>query len=566
MGARHRFDRDESLRRLGDEHFDVLVIGGGATGAGVALDAASRGLKTALVERHDFADGTSSMSSKMIHGGIRYLQQFEFRLVYQSLSERQRLLRNAPHLVRVLPFVMAIYTSGGMIPKFLSRLLGPVLWFYDITGGAKIGHKHKRLDRDETIAHMPVLDPERIHSGYRYYDAQVDDARMTMAIARTAALDHGAVVANHAPVIALHKAASGGLTGATIDAGARGQIEIRAKAVVNATGVWIDTVDELDGDTERDVRPARGVHVVVPRSLLSNDAAVILSVPGKKASVFAVPWGDHAYIGTTDTDYDGDLDHPYCTAGDVRFLLDSLNASTTDDITPDDVVGTWAGLRPLLRSADDAKTADLSRRHRVTRSDSGLITVAGGKLTTWRQMAEDTVDEVLDLLGRSAACRTKDLPLHGAVGWDTVSAGGVTASVRDRLVGRYGSDAGTLIELIGQEPGLADPLVPGLEYLRAEAVFAARDEMAVTLDDVLSHRTRARLLARDASADAADAVAEILASELGWTADEQAAQVRAYREAIHRERTALELTAPPGPEPARMPGWVPGVARLGSMR
>ena len=346
----------------------------------------------------------------MIHGGIRYLQQLEIRLVYQSLSERQRLLRNAPHLVRTLPFVMAIYTTGGMIPRFLARFLGLVLWFYDVTGGAKIGHRHRRLNRDETIAHMPVLDAARIHSSYLYYDAQVDDARMTMAIARTAALDHGAVIANHAPVVALHKNDSGQIVGATIDPGDRPQIDVRARAVVNAAGVWIDAVDELDGDAAQDVRPARGVHIVVPRALLGNDAAMILSVPGKRTSVFAVPWGDHTYIGTTDTDYDGDPDRPYCTAADTGLLLDSLNGSTTRDLTVGDVVGTWAGLRPLLRTAKDNKTADLSRRHRVTRSESGLVTVSGGKLTTWRQMAQDTVDEALDILGRQGRLPHQEAP------------------------------------------------------------------------------------------------------------------------------------------------------------
>jgi glycerol-3-phosphate dehydrogenase len=330
--------------------------------------------------------------------------------------------------------------------------------------------------------------------------------------------------------------------------------------------VWIDAVDELDGDAARDIHPARGVHIVVPRARLGNDAAVILSVPGQKASVFAVPWGDHTYIGTTDTDYDGDLDHPYCTAADVGLLLDGINGSTTSDLTPGDVVGTWAGLRPLLRTAKDTKTADLSRRHRVTRSASGLITVAGGKLTTWRLMAEDTVDEVLDLLGRQVDCRTKDLPLRGAEGWNRVEPGPVTPATRDHLVGRFGAEAATVIELVIEDPSLGDPLVPGLDYLRAEAVFAARYEMAVTVDDVLTHRTRSRLLARDASADAAGAVAELLAGVLDWTPEEQAAQVHDYRQEITRERDALEVAAPTGSDRAREPGWVPGVRLPGSMK
>jgi glycerol-3-phosphate dehydrogenase len=555
------FQRSEALARLEREDFDVLVVGGGATGAGVALDAASRGLRTALVERGDFGAGTSSLSSKMIHGGIRYLQQLEIRLVYQSLAERQRMLANAPHLVRTLPFVLAIYAKGGMIPRFLARFMGLVLWFYDTTGGAKIGHRHRRLDRDETIARMPTLDPERIHSSYLYYDAQVDDARLVLAIARTAALDHGAVVANHTPVVALTKDPAGRVDGVTVDAGDGRRFDVRARVVVNATGVWIDDVDAMDGDADADVRPARGVHVVVPRSLVRNDAAVILSVPGRKASVFAVPWGEHTYIGTTDTDYDGDLDRPYCTAADVRQLLDAFNASTTAVLTPDDVVGTWAGLRPLLRGTGDAKTADLSRRHRITTSASGLVTVAGGKLTTWRQMAEDTVDEVLGALGRRDACRTRQLPLRGAGGWDAVAPGPVSTELRDHLVGRYGAEAADVIALVAADAALGQPLVAGLDHLRAEAVYAATHEMAVTLDDVLNHRTRARLLARDASAEAAEVVADLLGDVLGWTADERAAQIAAYRDEIARERDALELAAAPGvaAERSRPPGWAPGL-------
>lgn len=558
------FDRIESLRRLGAEEFDVLVIGGGATGAGVALDAASRGLRTALVERNDFAAGTSSMSSKMIHGGIRYLQQREFRLVYQSLSERQRLLRNAPHLVRTLGFVIPIYTSGGLIPRVFARLFGLVLWFYDVTGGARIGHRHRRLDRDDTVGHMSTLDAGRIDSGYLYYDAQVDDARMTLAIVRTAALDHGAVVANHAPVMAISHDGDGRACGAVIDLGDR-TIEVRARVIVNAAGVWIDNVDALGGDVEPSIRPARGVHIVVSREVVGNDAAMILPVPGKRATVFAVPWGDFTYVGTTDTDFIGDLDHPYCTGEDVDYLLASLNDSMTDEVTRADVVGTWAGLRPLLHSAKDAKTADLSRRHRVSRSASGVITVAGGKLTTWRQMAQDTVDEVLESLGRSAACGTKSLALRGAKGWDRVDVGGLDPSVRDHLAGRYGSEASVVIAMIEDDSSLAEPLVAGLPYLCAEARYAAEHEMAVTVDDVLSHRTRARLLARDASAEAADSVAAVLAAPLGWSHAEQARQASDYRTIVERERQALGAsTAESSATRVRRPGWEPG-ARLPSI-
>lgn len=551
------FERTESLRRLGEETFDVLVIGGGATGAGVALDAATRGLSVALVERHDFASGTSSLSSKMIHGGLRYLQQGDVWLVYHSLRERRRLLRNAPHLVRVLGFMLPIHTRGGLIPRAFARLFGLALWGYDAAGGWLGGKRHRRLTRDEALAHMPTLDGERIDSAYLYYDAQADDARLTLAIVRTAALDLGAVVANHLPVTALRTGEGGQVEGVVVDS-EHGPVTIRAKAVVNASGVWVDDVGALDGTPGR-IRPARGVHVVVPRALVDNDVAVILPVPGRRSTVFAVPWGEFTYVGTTDTDYDGNLDLPYCTADDTDYLLSSLGASTTRTLSLGDVVGTWAGLRPLLRGAGSNRTADLSRRHRVSRSPSGLITIAGGKLTTWRHMAQDTVDEVCDLLGQGARSRSKAVRLRGADGYDGVDDGDLGAGVTDHLVGRYGSEASVVLAMARQDPDLAQPLVPGLPYLRAEARFAVEHEMARTVDDVLARRTRARLLARDASADAAEAVAGVMASVLGWSAEEQAHQAATYRESVTAEREASQGRGPEPDLPEQPHGWVPGV-------
>lgn len=553
------FDRAEALRRLGEDVFDVLVIGGGTTGAGVALDAASRGFRTALVERHDFAAGTSSYSSKMIHGGLRYLQQGDITLVYQSLTERRRLLRNAPHLVRVLGFLVPIYTRGGLIPRAFARLFGLVLWLYDIVGGAPRGKRHARVGREDALAHMPTLDRERIDSGYLYYDAQVDDARLTLAITRTAALDHGAVVANHARVTRLRQDGDGQVTGAWIDTG-DGELEVQARVVVSAAGVWVDDVGSLDGRPGPSILPARGVHVVVPRRLVANDVAVILPVPGRRSTVFAVPWGDFTYIGTTDTEYEGDLDSPYCTADDVGYLLGSLNYSTVNPLEVGDVVGTWAGLRPLLRGAKDKRTADLSRRHRVSRSETGLITVSGGKLTTWRRMAQDTVDEVVRALGQRRRCRTGSLPLRGAEAFDRVDAKGVGPAVRDHLVGRFGADATTVIEMVEREPALGEPLVPGLPYLRAEARYAVEHEMARTIDDVLARRTRARLLGRDASAEAAASVADLMAGPLGWSPDEKRRQVEAYRSSVAAERAAVQASGPGlGPRREEPLGWVPGV-------
>ncbi len=316
------FDRASSLEQLGSTIFDVLVIGGGITGAGVALDAASRGLRTALVERDDFASGTSSKSSKMVHGGLRYLQNGDIRLVYEALRERQRLRRNAPHLVRLLPFLIPLFSKDGLINPKVARALGSAMWMYDLTGGARIGKLHKRLKRAEAVAHMPSLPEERLAGAYLYYDAGADDARLTLTLVRTAAMDHGAVVANHAGVAELlHD--GGRAVGAVVVADGR-RIEVRAKAVVNAAGVWSDEVRALDEGGDPDsIRPAKGIHITVPWAKVRNDIAVVVPVPKDKRSVFVVPWlptddggFQLTYIGTTDTDYEGSLDDPQCTADD----------------------------------------------------------------------------------------------------------------------------------------------------------------------------------------------------------------------------------------------------------
>jgi glycerol-3-phosphate dehydrogenase len=562
--AQAAFDRARALERLGTEAFDVLVIGGGATGAGVALDAATRGLRTALVERGDFATGTSSKSSKLIHGGIRYLAQGDVKLVYQALTERRRLLRNAPHLVRILGFMLPIYRKGGLIPRFFARGFGLVLWFYDLTGGALVVGRHRRLSSDEVRAQMPTLKSDQIVSGYLYYDARVDDARLTLAIARAAA-DHGAAVANYCRVTEIRKNAGGKAIGATVDTGA-GNVDISARVIVNAAGVWVDDVGRIDvGPGHEMMRPARGVHMVVPSELTRNEVAVILPVAGGPGSVFAIPWheGNLTYIGTTDTDYSGDMDQMIVNADDIEVLLSHINPNVQAPLSSADVVGTWAGVRPLLKGAKTDKTADLSRNHKITRSPSDVVSVTGGKLTTYRRMAEDTVDKVLEVLDRKARCRTKSVGLHGADGYDTVPDGGLGAGVRDRLVNRYGADAGLIIDMVLADPGLGEALVPGLPYLRAEARFAAEHEMVVTLDDVLSRRTRARLLARDASADAAESVAALIAGPLGWSADEQRRQVEQYRAAVAAERAALDVPAAAtgGGERKVLPGWMPGVSK-----
>ena len=572
------FDRADALRRLGDTHFDVLVIGGGVTGAGTALDAASRGLRTALVERFDFASGTSSKSSKMVHGGLRYLQQGDVRLVYEALAERQRLRKNAPHLVKVLPFLLPVFGKGGVIPRKLSRALGSAMWMYDLTGGARIGKLHKRISADEALAHMPTLPRDRLAASYLYYDARADDARLTLTLARTAAIDFGAAVVNRTKVVAIRKDDAGRAIGATVEAeddhGGTTTIDITADAVVNAGGVWSDELRSLDeGSQPGSIRPAKGIHITVPWAKVRNDIAVVVPVPHDRRSVFVVPWGDLTYIGTTDTDYDGPLDDPQCTPEDVDYLLGAINHAIVGELTTDDVLGTWAGLRPLVRDAGSERTADLSRRHRVTPSASGMVTVTGGKLTTYREMAADTVDVVLErVLGVKVLervtkhSRTRHLPLRGAEGYEELitsaaTAGRIGAETLDHLANRYGGEARTLVAMIEGDRSLAEPLVPGLPYLRAEALYAVRYEMARTVDDLLSRRTRARLLARDASAAAAADVASLVADDMGWDAAAQDAQVAAYRAAVTAERTAaglpetaletaLESSALVGPPPA----------------
>jgi glycerol-3-phosphate dehydrogenase len=533
------FDRAEALERLAAEQFDVLVVGGGITGAGVALDAASRGLRTALVERDDFASGTSSKSSKLVHGGLRYLQQREVGLVYEGLAERQVALRNAPHLVRVLPFLIPVLTKDGVISRRLARALGGALWMYDLTGGLRIGKRHKRVSSDQAVTHMPTLRADRVAGGYLYYDAHTDDARLTLTLCRTAAA-HGAVVANYAGVTSLRKDSAGRVRGALVQADGD-EVEVRADVVVNAAGVWTDDVRALDEPSHpHSIRPAKGIHITVPWAKVRNDIAVVVPVAKDRRSVFVVPWGDLTYVGTTDTDYDGPLDDPECAPEDVAYLLRALNAVITDAVREDDVLGTWAGLRPLLRTAANDRTADLSRRHAVRRSEGGLVTVTGGKLTTYRRMAADTVDEVDAVLGKRRRCRTKRLKLIGADGYEDPPETN-EPSRHEHLAHRYGTEGAEVEALVDREPALGEPLVPGLPYLKAEAVHAVRSEMARTLDDVLTRRTRARLLARDDSAAAAEDAAGLVGRELGWDDAERARQVKEYRAAVAAERDAAHL-------------------------
>ncbi len=534
------FHRADAIDRLSaGETFDVLVIGGGITGVGCALDAASRGLDVALVERDDFASGTSSKSSKLVHGGLRYLQQREVALVYEALAERQVLRTTAPHLVRILPFLLPVFKGkDNLFDRRIARIVGTSMWLYDFTGGARIGKLHKKLTTEQSQEHLPTLRADRVAYSYLYYDARTDDARLTLTIARTAAA-LGSTITNYARVVELRKE-HGRCTGATVEVAPGRTIDVQAHAVVNATGVWADDVRALDEGTHpSSIRPAKGVHITVPWSKVRNDIAAVVPVPKDRRSVFVVPWGDagngepeFTYIGTTDTDYDGDTDDPQCTAADMEYLLRAINFSTSANVTESDVLGTWAGLRPLVKAAADGRTADLSRKHSVRRSESGVVTVTGGKLTTYRRMAADTIDAVEEAAGRRSRSRTKHVKLLGADGWDR-------AGLSEHLASRYGA-LGTEIEVLAtSNAGLREQLVAGAPYSRAEAIYAVREEMATSVDDVLSRRTRARLLARDASATAADDVARLIGAELGWTDDECAAQAAAYRASVEHERASI---------------------------
>ena len=544
--------RDATISRLRSEHFDLLVAGGGITGVGVALDAAARGLRVALVDKGDIASGTTSKSSKLIHGGLRYLQQGDIALVYEALHERQRLLRNAPHLVHLLPFMIPVLKRDSVVSQTIARALGSALWMYDLTGGWRVGKLHRRLRAKAAHAHMPTMPLENVASAYLYFDATADDTRLALAIARSA-IELGAVVVNYCAVTRLNNGSDNRLVGATVATHEGETFDVSASVVVNATGVWGDTLHRMDhAGSANTIRPAKGVHITVPWHLVRNDIAAVIAVPGDKRTLFVVPHmpnGDgtfrYTYVGTTDTDYQDGVDDPQCTAEDIDYCLRALNHAVVGGghtITRDDVLGTWAGLRPLVVASDGGnakgRTADLSRRHKVIVSDSGMVTITGGKLTTYRKMAQHTVDAALGVLNRRASstqprrrfkrCATKRMPVFGATNHD----------LEDHLVSRFGTEARVVRELVTYDPRLGEPLVAGLPYLRAEAVYSARHELVVTLDDVLSRRTRGLIYDRDATLGAARNVAELIAPELGWSSERINDEVQRFADICRREVAA----------------------------
>ncbi|AOI88847.1 glycerol-3-phosphate dehydrogenase/oxidase [Burkholderia pseudomultivorans] len=532
-----RANRDDHLARLETDAFDVLIVGGGVTGAYAALDASLRGLRVALVEKSDFASGTSSKSSKMVHGGLRYIEQGNLGLVRHSLLERQRLRRNARHLVQRLPFLFPVMEREGVFDPRLAKAFESLLWTYDIAGGWREGILHQKLTKAEVLSHCPTFDETWLTGGFMYFDARVDDARLTLNLVRTAAF-HGAAVANHARVVALTRDGHGKVDGAIVHADGR-ERRVRARVVVMATGVWLrDWTGARNGDASAlQVRPAKGVHVAIPWLKIRNDCTVTIPVPGRNRRATITRWGNVSYLGTTDEDYDGDLDDVHCTRRELDFLLEGARSALKTDLCADDVVGSIAGCRPLV-GPPGGKTIEMKRNHEIRVASDGLVTIVGGKLTTSRHMAEQTIDTVGRLLGRATRCRTKSAYLLGAAGYDAqaiVASGGLAAHLGER----YGTEARFVSDIADATPSLLAPIVDGLPYSEAEVVYAVRHEFARSVDDVLSRRTRARLMARDASARAAPRVGAILKAELGLSDAAVASQVRDYVAAVALEKAIL---------------------------
>jgi glycerol-3-phosphate dehydrogenase len=548
-------DRAATLSRLATERFDVLVIGGGITGAGTALDAASRGLRVALVESRDLASGTSSRSSKLIHGGLRYLEQFDFKLVYEALRERDLLVsRLAPHLVRPVRFLYPLYKKVVERPY-----VGAGLVLYDAMEGTRrpVPH-HRHLSARGALKLAPALDPGRLAGAMLYYDAQVDDARCTLTVARTAAA-HSAVVATRVTAVELTRGTDGvRVTGARVrDEESGREFGVTAEAVVVCAGVWTDPVYELAGvRAGYRVRMSKGVHIVVPRRAVRASTGMILRTD--KSVLFFIPWGERWIVGTTDTDYSGDRAEPVATEDDIDYILAAANRVLVRPLTRSDVIAVYAGLRPLVAAAEgngkaDKPTTKVSREHVVDVPVPGLASIAGGKFTTYRLMARDVVDAATSDFGREVpASVTDQVPLLGADGLAAVRAGtgrlaedyGVTRAVVEHLLGRYGTLAAEVLDLIRADPGLARPLADGHPYLRAEVVYAVTHENALHVEDVLMRRMRLVIESADSGAGVAAQVSEIMGRLLGWSRRRRAVETRRYLDLIAAERAAMAPMAP----------------------
>lgn len=510
-------NRDEAVARLREpEPWDVLVVGGGATGLGAAVEAASRGYRTLLVERHDFAKGTSSRSTKLVHGGVRYLQRGNVTLVLEALRERGLLLRNAPHLVHDLAFVLPVYDWWE------GPFYGAGLKLYDALAGRLGLHPSRLLSREETLARIPTLEPERLRGGVVYHDAQFDDARLAVTLARTL-VDLGGAAANYVEVVSLLKR-DGLVRGAVVrDLESGEEAAVHARVVVNATGVFADGVRRMDDPGIAPVLAlSQGVHLVLDRSFLPSDSAILIPNTDDHRVLFAVPWHGRALVGTTDTPVGEASAEPRAVPEELEFLLTHAARYLTKDPAPADVLSCFAGLRPLVRmSGSDKSTAALSRDHTLLVSPSGLVTIAGGKWTTYRKMGQDAVDQAALVAGLTERpSETASLRLHGWTSRATRPDDGTA----------YGADEPAVEWLAGERPGWGDPLHPRLPYRVCEVIWAARHEMARTVEDVLARRTRALLLDARASLEAAPVVARLLAGELGRDAAWERAQIEAYAE------------------------------------
>jgi glycerol-3-phosphate dehydrogenase len=533
--------RAEAWARLGSEQFDVVVVGGGVVGAGAALDAATRGLKVALVEARDFASGTSSRSSKMFHGGLRYLEQLEFGLVREALYERELSLTTlAPHLVKPLPFLFPLTNRWWERPYVAAGI-----FVYDQLGGAKSVPPQKHMTKSGALRLAPGLKRSSLIGGIRYYDTVVDDARHTMTVARTAA-HYGAVVRSSTQVVSLLREGDR-VVGVEVRDSENGDVtEVRGHVVVNATGVWTDEIQALSKQRGRfRVRASKGVHIVVPRDRIVSEVAIILRT--ENSVLFVIPWGAHWIIGTTDTDWNLDLAHPAATKADIDYILETVNTVLATPLTHDDIDGVYAGLRPLL-AGESEETSKLSREHAVAVPAPGLVAIAGGKYTTYRVMGADAIDAAAEYVpARVALSITEKVPLMGADGYfalinQTESVGahyGLHPYRVRHLLDRYGSLIGEVLQMAsdqaGARPNLLDPITEAPVYLKVEAWYAAAAEGALHLEDILARRMRISIEYPHRGVDCAREVAELVAPVLGWNEGDIDREVKTYLARVEAE-------------------------------
>jgi glycerol-3-phosphate dehydrogenase len=535
--------RQAALAAMREQQLDVLVVGGGIVGAGTALEAVTRGLSTGIVEARDWGSGTSSRSSKLVHGGIRYLEQLDFRLVREALIERGLLLqRIAPHLVKPVKFLYPV-----TVPLVERAYIGAGMTLYDLfswTGGREPGVPHHRhLTKRQLAKAAPDLRPDAFRGGLVYYDAQVDDARYVASLVRTAA-EYGAHAASRVKVEGLLREGARVVGVEAVDRETGERFEIRAREVVSATGVWTDELQAMAGVRPFRVRASKGVHLVVPRDRIRGTLGLLLRT--EKSVLFLIPWGRHWLIGTTDTDWELDLAHPAATAADIDYLLAHINSVLATPLTRDDVEGVYAGLRPLLAGESD-ETSKLSREHIVATPVPGFVSVAGGKLTTYRVMAKDTVDAVARGIERpTPPSVTEHIGLTGAEGYPAAwnrrgriaRKHGLTPGAVGHLLNRFGTHAREVLALIDARPELG-ALLPGSEdYLAAEVVYAVTHEGALHLDDVLARRTRMSIEAWDRGVSAAPVAARLMGEVLGWDDARVDLEVSRYLERVEAERAS----------------------------